>query len=64
MSSREPAWVNGWLELGRRLRAASPEDFDEVSELVRDIIEAEEVMSSHDHLLPLRERRPMKRYSA
>lgn len=52
------------MELGRRLRAVSQADFDEISAMVRDIVDVEEVFSAHDRLLPLRARRPAKRYSA
>lgn len=54
---------NEWLELGRRLRALSPEKFDEALRGMRDVVEAQEVISRFDSQLFLRGR-PRKLYEA
>lgn len=53
-----------WYELGRRLRAAGPEKFDQVRAGLRDVVEAQEQISAFDATLILRARRPRKRYQA
>lgn len=52
-----------WMELGRRLRELSPEKFDEVLAGMRDVVEAQEVISRFDHQLLFRGR-PRKLYEA
>lgn len=64
MPQEKDAWVKGWVELGERLRRTSVDEFEDVSGLVEEIVEAQEVISGHEHLLPLRPRRTMKLYSA
>lgn len=53
-----------WADLGRRLKAANPQVFDQISDLVRDIVDSQELIASFDEQLVLRGRRPTKRYSA
>lgn len=53
-----------WAALGERLRAASPAHFDRTLALVRQLTEAKETLAEHDHLLPLRAKRTLKRYIA
>lgn len=52
-----------WMDLGRRLRALSPEKFDEVLRGMRDVVEAQEVISRFDRQLFFRGR-PRKLYEA
>lgn len=54
---------NEWLNLGERLAVAGPEKLDEVIARLRDVAEAQEIISRFDHQLFLRGR-PKKRYLA
>lgn len=64
MTPKTGSWVDQWVELGKRLRAACPAEYDNVLGIVTNIVDAQEVIASFDDRIPLRERRPTKRYCA
>lgn len=53
-----------FADLGRRLKAASPESFAQVVSLVRGIVDTHELVAEYDGQLFFRGSRPSKRYSA
>jgi hypothetical protein len=53
-----------WVGLGQRLLAASPDKVEEVLDMVRRIVEGQELIAEADRLLVLRGKRPAKRYRA
>lgn len=53
-----------WVELGERLRSASPARYSQVLNHLKMIVEGQELLAEHDDQLILRPRRPTKRYAA
>lgn len=53
-----------WLEIGQALARVNPARFDEVLDVVREIVETQAILAEHDDQLVLRQGRPAKRYSA
>lgn len=52
-----------WIRLAERLRLASPSKLKDITRMVREIVEGQEMIASLDQLLVLR-LRPTKRYRA
>lgn len=52
-----------WLELAERLLLAGPEKFDEVLGAMRELVDAQEIISKFDWQLMMRGR-PRKQYQA
>lgn len=53
-----------WIELGARLDASNPEKFDQVTDALRNVVDAQETISEYDWQLMFREGRPTKQYLA
>lgn len=53
-----------WLDLADRLLRASPAKWEEVTRLIRQHVEGQELLAAADNLLVLRGQRPSKRYRA
>lgn len=64
MARTEAERVAAWIDIGERLKRASPERYDEVERLVLRVVEGQEVMRSVAAPLRPVEAFRTKRYSA